>query len=84
MGAAVGFGGPQFQSQSTFVLGLQPIGAKVLGDSRLLIDNCNKLGDDTDSATHYASDTRNSETTVHVTEGAEGCLNPHYKILIRE
>ena len=41
----------RFRPQDTFVLALQTIGGKVLGNSRRVIDNCNKLGDDTVSAT---------------------------------
>jgi len=46
-----GAGQTPVPAQSTFVLGLQTIGGKVLGHGLRLIDNCNKLGDDTGSAT---------------------------------
>jgi len=59
----------------TFVLALQTIGAKVLGKSDTLIDNCNKVGDDTGSATIPPLTGRHSAKAVYVTQGAEGCLS---------
>jgi hypothetical protein len=50
------------------------MGDKVLGSPTRFIDNCNKVGDDTDSATILALTQRRLTKAAYVTEGAEGCL----------
>ena len=50
------------------------MGDKVLGCPTGFIDNCNKVGDDTDSAAILVLTQRHLAKAEYVTEGAEGCL----------